>query len=118
MKKKKNIKPKYPKPLSKKTVVDFAIKHHSERPMIFWEMAKVWDWDDLLRDENDQPNEELLLQRLSELHDHFSDDAVRDNERSMAILVKVTVPTQREFLRLCEKYGYDSELEGTVTQDE
>jgi len=111
-KKSKNSKPSYPKPLNKKTVVDFAVKHHSERPMIFWEKARVWDWNDLLRDENDQPNKELLLQRLSELHIHFSDDAVKDNKRSMAILVKVTLPTQREWLRICEKYGYETDVGG------
>jgi len=118
MKKKKYIKPKYPKPLSKKTVVDFAIKHHSERPMIFWEMGKVWDWLELSRDANGNANTDLLLQRVRELNLHFFDDNIADNKRSMAFVIKATVPTQREWLRLGEKYGYDSDLEETVTQDE
>jgi len=117
-KKSKNSKPTYPKPLSKKTVVDFALKHHQTRPMLLWENSKVWDWKDLLTDKNGQPNKELLLQRLSELHIHFSDDAVKDNKRSMAVLLKVTIPTRREYLRLCEKYGYETEVEEQVIEDE
>lgn len=111
-KKKQKSKSTYPKPLGKKSVLEFALKHHSERPMIFWERAKVWDWSELLRDDDGKPNKELLLQRLSELHIYFSDDAVPDNKRSMAILVKVTIPTQREWLRLCEKYGYETDVGG------
>ena len=110
--KKKNQKSKstYPKPLSRKLVTDFASKHHAVRPMIFWEKARVWDWRDLLTDDFGEPDKELLLQRLSELHLYFSDDAVTDNKRSMVMIVKVTVPTQRDWLRICEKYGYDSDL--------
>lgn len=111
-KKKQKSKSTYPKPLSKKSVVDFAVKHHSERPMIFWEKARVWDWSDLLHNDDGKPDKELLLQRLSELHIHFSDDAVPENKRSMAILVRVTIPTQREWLRLCEKYGYETNVGG------
>lgn len=117
-KKNKKVKLIYPKPLSKKLVTDFALKHHSERPMIFWEAAKVWDWSDLLRDDDGKPDKELLLHRLSELHIHFSDDAVKDNKRSMAIVIKVTLPTQRKWLKLCEKYGYETQLDETATEDE
>jgi hypothetical protein len=111
-KKKQKGKPTYPRPLNKKTVVEFGVKHHSQRPMIFWEKAKVWDWSELLCDDDGKPNKELLLQRLSDLHIYFSDDAVPENKRSMAILVKVTIPTQREWLRLCEKYGYETNVGG------
>lgn len=111
-KKKQKSNSTYPKPLSKKSVVDFALKHHSERPMIFWERAKVWDWSDLFCDDDGKPDKELLLQRLGELHIHFSDDAVKDNKRSMVVIAKVTIPTQREWLRLCEKYGYESDIGG------
>jgi hypothetical protein len=107
---KKKSKPTYPKPLSKKLVTDFASKHHAVRPMIFWEKARVWDWRDLLTDDFGEPDKELLLERLSQLHLYFADDAVTDNKRSMVMIVKVTVPTQRDWLRICEKYGYDSDL--------
>ncbi len=111
MKKKKlRSKPTYPKPLSKKLVTGFAAKHHALRPMIFWEKARVWDWGDLLHDDFGKPDKELLLERLSQLHLHFSDDAVTDNKRSMVAIVKVTVPTQRDWLRICEKYGYEPDL--------
>jgi len=116
-KKSKNSKPTYPKPLSKKVVLDFALKHHQTRPMLLWENSKVWDWKDLLTDKDGQPNKELLLQRLSELHIHFSDDAVKDNKRSMAVLLKVTIPTRREYLRLCEKYGYETDQDELVVDE-
>ena len=108
--KKRKSKPTYPKPLSKKLVTDFASKHHAVRPMIFWEKARVWDWRDLLHDDFGKPDKGLLLERLSQLHLYFSDDAVTDNKRSMVMIVKVTVPTQREWLRICEKYGYEPDL--------
>ena len=110
MKNKKKSKPTYPKPLSKRLVTAFAAKHHALRPMIFWEKARVWDWRDLLHDDFGKPNRELLLERLSQLHLYFSDDAVTDNKRSMVMIVKVTVPTQRDWLRICEKYGYEPDL--------
>ena len=116
MKKKKNKnKPTYPKPLNKKTVVDFAVKHHSERPMIFWENVRIWNWYDLLLGPDGKPDKELLLQRLSELHIFFSDDGVVDNRRSIAVIAKVTIPTRREWLRLSDKYGY--ELEATAPSE-
>ncbi len=70
----------------------------------------MWDWRDLLHDDFGKPNRELLLERLSQLHLYFSDDAVTDNKRSMVMIVKVTVPTQRDWLRICEKYGYEPDL--------
>lgn len=113
MKKKKlKNKPTYPKPLSKKLVTEFASQHHNYRPMIFWENAMVWDWADLSLDEHGESNKQLLLQRLSELESYFSDEAVADNRRSMALIVKVTIPTQREWLRICGKYGYETHLSG------
>jgi len=111
---KQTKKPQYPKPISKGAVLKFASTNYAARPMIFWEKAKIWDWHDLLRNDDGTPDKDLLLRRLSELHIHFSDDAVPDNKRSMVIVVKVTIPTQREWLRLCEKYGYDTDHVGHV----
>jgi len=118
MKKKQPKKPSYPKPIAKSAVLRFAATNHAARPMVFWEKARVWDWLELSRDENGNANTDLLLQRVRELNLHFSDDNIADNKRSTAFVIKATVPTQREWLRLCEKYGYDSDLEETVTQDE
>lgn len=117
--KKKSNKPKisYPKPLSKRLVTEFALKNHADRPMIFWEKARVWDWVDLSLDEHGEQSHELLLERLSDLESYFSDEAVSDNKRSMAIIVKVTVPTQRDWLRICEKYGYETDLGGIDGMD-
>ena len=110
--KSKNSKASYPKPLSKKLVTEFALKHHADRPMIFWEKARVWDWADLSLDEHGERIHELLLERLTELESYFSDESVTDNKRSMVIIAKVTVPTQRDWLRICEKYGYDTDIDG------
>ena len=114
MKKRQTKKPSYPKPISKSAVLKFASTNHAARPMLFWEKAKIWDWRELLTDDEGTPDKLLLLERLSELHVHFSDDAVSDNKRSMVIVVKATIPTQREWLRLCEKYGYDTDHDGNL----
>lgn len=114
MTQKQTKRPLHPKPIPKRAVLKFAASRHAARPMIFWEKAKIWDWQELLNDDEGRPDKELLLKRLSELHIHFSDDDVPDNEQSMVLIVKATIPTQREWLRLCEKHGYDTGQEGDV----
>jgi hypothetical protein len=79
--------------------------------MIFWEKAQLWDWAELSSDAGGEANTEVLLQNLVALNDHFHDETISSNKRSTVLIIRATVPTQREFLRLCDKHGYEADLE-------
>ncbi len=96
-----------PTEIPKEDAFRFAGMIESEGPMIFWETVTMWDWMELSGD-SDTPDKELLLHNLARLHDHFTDDSISDNERSMAVILKVTLPTESEKRRLQAKYGYES----------
>ncbi len=95
-----------PTAIPKEDVLSFAELIESEGPMIFWETVTMWDWMELSGD-SDTPDKELLLHNLARLHDHFTDDSTEDNKRSMAVILKVTLPTEGAKQRLQQKYGYD-----------
>lgn len=108
----------FPTPLSKRLVVQCAQQSHALRPMVFWEMARVWDWTELATTKNGELSKAAFLSEMSRLYDHLTDNTIKRNSRSMAFIAHVTVPTQREFLRLCEKYGYDTANDETEMPDE
>jgi hypothetical protein len=115
---KRNAAKPFPSPLSKRLVVQCAQQSHAVRPMVFWEMARVWDWTELAKNHNDEISKATFLVQMSQLYDHLTDESVKRNSRSMAFIAQVTVPTQREFLRLCDKYGYDTANDETEVPDE
>jgi hypothetical protein len=96
-----------PTAIPKEDVWSFAEMIESEGPMIFWETVTMWDWMELSGGDPETPDKELLLHNLARLHDHFTDESIEDNERSMAVILKVTLPTENEKRRLQQKYGYD-----------
>jgi hypothetical protein len=67
----------------------------------------MWDWMEMAGG-TDLPDKETLLQNISNLHDHFTDVSIEDNQQAMAVILKVTLPTEgeKQFLQL--KYGYES----------
>lgn len=103
----------FPAPLAKRLVLKCAHESHALRPMIFWEMAKVWDWMELATDDSGRTSTDALIYNLSNLHIYFKNSEVKDNSRSVALVLKVTMPTQKEFRRLCQKYGYDPDISDT-----
>jgi len=96
----------YPKPLSKRQVLKFALHQHSPRPMVFWEMARVWDGVELATDECGEVSKEAFLRNASALYDYLSDDQSALNRNSAVLVVQARVPTSKYYIRLCEKYGY------------
>jgi hypothetical protein len=108
----------FPSPLSKRLVLQCAKQNHALRPMLFWEMARIWDWTELATTENGEISKAAFLSQMSQLYDHLTDDTITRNSRSMAFIAQATVPTHREFLRLCEKYGYDTANDETEIPDE
>ncbi len=96
-----------PTEIPKEDVLRFAEMIESEGPMIFWENSQLWCWMEMAGG-TDLPDKETLLRNISNLHDHFTDDSIEDNERSMAVILKVTLPTEGEKQRLQQKYGYES----------
>jgi hypothetical protein len=108
-----------PSPISRRTVLRYAAQEHAARPMIFWEKARLWDWAELSLDVDGEANTEVLRQNLLALNDHFQDETIPSNKRSTVLIIRATVPTQREFLRLCDKYHYEIDLEALeATQNE
>ena len=86
--------------------------------MVFWELARVWDWKELARTEDGEFSKAAFLSQMSSLYDHLTDETIKRNSRSMVFVAQATVPTQREFLRLCDKYGYDTANDETEAPDE
>ncbi len=78
----------------------------------------MWDWKELATIQNGELSKVAFLSEMGRLYDHLTDDTIKRNSRSMAFIAHVTVPTQREFLRLCEKYGYDRANDETEIPDE
>ncbi len=108
----------FPSPLSKRLVLQCAQQSHALRPMVFWEMARVWDWTELATTQNGELSKAAFLSEMSRLYDHLTDETIKRNSRSMAFIAQATVPTHREFLRLCEKYGYDTANDEMEVPDE
>ena len=108
----------FPSPLSKRLVIQCAQQSHALRPMVFWEMARVWDWKELATTQNGEFSKAAFLSQMSQLYDHLTDETIKRNSRSMVFVAQATVPTQRELLRLCDKYGYDTANDETEVPDE
>lgn len=108
----------YPKPLSKRQVLKFALHQHSPRPMVFWEMARVWDGMELATDDCGGVSKEAFLRNASTLYDYLSDDQSRLNGNCAVLVVQARVPTNKEYIRLCEKYGYTPTNDDGETTDE
>jgi hypothetical protein len=108
----------FPPPLAKRLVLQGAQQSHALRPMVFWEMTRVWDWTELATTESGETSKAAFLSQMSRLYDHLTDDTITRNSRSMAFIAQVTVPTQRELLSLCDKYGYDTANDETEVPDE
>ncbi len=115
---KRTAKQPFPPPLPRRLVLQGAQQSHALRPMVFWEMARVWDWTELATTENGEISKAAFLSQMSQLYDHLTDDTITRNSRSMAFIAQATVPTHREFLRLCEKYGYDTANDETEVPDD
>ncbi len=86
--------------------------------MVFWEMARLWDLTDLAKTNDGKIGKAAFLSQMSRLYDHLTDETIKRNTRSTVFVAQATVPTQREFLRLCEKYGYDPANDETGVPDE
>ena len=108
----------FPPPLSKRLVNKYALQKQVGRPMLFWEMARLWDWTELAKTESGDTSKAAFLSQMSRLYDHLTDESISRNSRSMVLVAQVTTPTQREFLRLCDKYGYDTGGDETEVPDE
>ncbi len=108
----------FPPPLPRRLVLQCAQQSHALRPMVFWEMARVWDWTELATTQNGELSKAAFLSEMSRLYDHLTDETIKRNSRSMAFIAQATVPTHREFLRLCEKYGYDTANDEMEVPDE
>jgi hypothetical protein len=108
----------FPSTLSKRLVLQCAQNNHALRPMLFWEMARIWDWTELAKNHSDEISKATFLVQMSELYDHLTDETIKRISRSMVFVAQATVPTQREFLRLCDKHGYETTNDETEVPDE
>jgi hypothetical protein len=105
-KKKKPVQ-NFPQPIPKKDVLKGASEVYSKRPMLLWENSRVWDIRDLATGGDGKLNKEKFLHEMSALWDHLTDESRNRNSKSMNIWLQTKLPTQREHLRQCEKYGYE-----------
>jgi len=89
--KKKRMKPVTPRPVSRRELLALG-KSVARADIDIWEFIKVWDWTSLLSDDEGKPNKHLLLDRLAQLHIHFSDSDIPSNEKSCVCVVRFEAP--------------------------
>jgi len=89
--KKKRMKSVTPRPVPRCELLALG-KSVARADIDIWEFIKVWDWTSLLTDDEGKPNKQLLLDRLAQLHIHFSDSEIPSNEKSYVCVVRFAAP--------------------------